>query len=205
MSDSPKTKKPERLFQKRFDEHFAPLKVQEVTPAGFKGLGAYPRREEALVPAAPNHELGRFVQEVREEVVIDSPQVAAKYLLEKVFAPFEQFDQEEIHVLLLNNKNRITHVVMVYRGTVNQALIRSSELFKEAVRANAVSIILAHNHPSGDPTPSPQDAQVTGVANEVARLLDINLLDHIIVGQDRWVSLKEYLGGKFGISNRKEG
>ena len=204
MSDSPKTKKSERLFQEQFDEYFAPLRVQEVTPAGFKGLGAYPRREEVLLAAAPNPELGRFVREVREAVVIDSPQTAAQYLLEKVFTPFEQFDQEEIHVLLLNNKNQITHVVMVYRGTVNQALIRSAELFKEAVRVNAVSIILAHNHPSGDPTPSPQDTQVSSVAHEVAKLLDITLLDHIIVGQDRWVSLKERLGSDFGSSNGKE-
>lgn len=80
---------------------------------------------------------------------------------------------------------------MIYRGTVNAVSIRQAELLKEAVRVNSPSLILSHIHPSGDPTPSPEDVQVTRQVNEAAKLLGIDLVDHIIVGKDTWVSLKE--------------
>lgn len=202
MSNDPQKKRPQRLFQGQFDESFAFSKPQEVTPAGFRGLGSHSQRHEGLVPDTSGSGLGRFVREVREEVVIDSPQAAARYLLEKVFAPFDQFDQEELWVLLLNNKNRITHAAMVYRGTVNTVLIRSSELFKEAVRVNSTALILSHCHPSGDPTPSPNDIQVTTTAYDAAELLGIELLDHVVVGKGRWVSLKER--GYFKVENGEQ-
>jgi DNA repair protein RadC len=69
--------------------------------------------------------------------------------------------------------------------------IRLAELFKEAVRTNAASIVLSHCHPSGDPTPSPKDILMTELALQVANLLEIQLLDHIVVGQNRWVSMRE--------------
>jgi DNA repair protein RadC len=80
---------------------------------------------------------------------------------------------------------------MVYRGTLNTVFVRVAEIFKEAIRMNAASIIVAHCHPSGEPTPSPEDVRITERAVEVGRQLDIDLLDHIIVGKGRWVSLKE--------------
>ena len=80
---------------------------------------------------------------------------------------------------------------MVYRGTVNTAYVRVAEFFKEAVRVNATGIILSHNHPSGKPDPSPEDIETTRRAKEAADILGIELEDHIIVGKDAWVSLKE--------------
>ena len=80
---------------------------------------------------------------------------------------------------------------MIYRGTVNSVIIRPAELFKEAVRHNSTAIILAHNHPTGNPEPSPEDIVFTQTAFRNAKLLEIDLLDHIIIGQDSWVSLKD--------------
>jgi DNA repair protein RadC len=120
------------------------------------------------------------------------PAVAARYLMENIYTPFDKFDQEELWVLLLNNKNWITHEAMVYRGTINTMYVREAELLKEAVRVNAPALILSHCHPSTDPEPSPEDVQVTARTHQAAQMLGLELLDHIIVGgQDRWVSLKE--------------
>lgn len=133
----------------------------------------------------------RFVRLVQEEVVIRSPADAAMHLLNRVYTPFDQFDQEELWTLLLNTKNRATHEVMVYRGTLNTIPVRLAELFKEAIRVNAASLILSHSHPSGVPLPSPEDVQLTEQAIQVGDLLGIPLLDHVVIGQNQWVSLKE--------------
>lgn len=148
-------------------------------------------RRAALELADQAGDTGRFVRKVQEEVVVRAPTDAAHYLVERIFTPFEQFEQEEFWVLLLNTKNRVTHEVMVYRGTTNTVLVRVAEIFREAIRHNAVALILSHCHPSGDPTPSPEDVRVTQMANEAATLLDIDLLDHIVVGEGRWISMKE--------------
>ena len=176
---------PERLHQFRFDAQFGPTNPLDVTPAKFPGL-QFPARRQEHVAA----QLGRFLREVREEVQVISPQAAAQYLVEKVFTPFELFDQEETWVLLLNTKNRITHEAMVYRGTVNNVNIRPLEIFKPAAQINATAIILSHNHPSGDPSPSPEDVAVTRILHQSSQILGVEFLDHIVVGRDRWVSLK---------------
>lgn len=173
---------PERLYQSRFNEHCQPEPFQDVTPEGFAGL-EFDKGREA--------ELSRFVREVSAEVQIISPADAAEYLMKEVFSPFEDFDQEEMWTLLLDSKNNVTHEVMVYRGTVNTVYIREAELLKEAVRINAPALILSHVHPSGSPLPSPEDVNITRLTEEAAKLLDLTLLDHIIVGKDAWVSLKE--------------
>jgi DNA repair protein RadC len=100
-------------------------------------------------------------------------------------------EQEHMRVLLLDTKNRVVAAREVYIGSLNTSLIRVGELFKEAVRANSASLIVVHNHPSGDPTPSPEDVAVTKQIVEAGRLLDIDVLDHLVIGQGRWVSLKE--------------
>ena len=182
---------PERLYQGQFDEGFEPSKHQEVTPKNFVGLSSPRRPGLSLATGQTALELGRFVREAKEHYFVTSPQAAADYLLKNIYTPFEKFDQEEVWVLLLDSKNKITHEVMVYRGSVNKAYIRPVELFKEAARVNAVGVIMSHCHPSGDPTPSPEDTQVTCSAVESATVLGIELLDHIIVGRDRWVSMKE--------------
>jgi DNA repair protein RadC len=100
-------------------------------------------------------------------------------------------EQEEVHTLSLDTRNRVITSTVIYRGSLNSASIRAGEVFKAAIRANAASIIVAHNHPSGDPSPSGDDVRVTQVLVEAGRLLDIDVLDHIIVGQGRFVSMKE--------------
>jgi DNA repair protein RadC len=148
-------------------------------------------RRAALDLTAQSVETRRFVRQVQEEVVVRSPRDAAHHLIECIFTPFEQFEQEEFWVLLLNTKNRVTHEVMVYRGTTNTILVRVAEIFREAIRHNAVALILSHCHPSGDPTPSPEDVRLTQAVNEAASLVEIDVFDHIVLGDGRWISMKE--------------
>lgn len=136
-------------------------------------------------------DLGQHVRVVKEPYSVRQPEDAARYLINQVFAPFEQFRQEHLFVLLLNTKNLITHDVLTYKGTVNSVHIRVAELFMEAVKVNAPSIILSHNHPSGDPTASPDDLRVTELAFEAGKLLEVTVLDHLIIGRNQWLSLKQ--------------
>ena len=103
----------------------------------------------------------------------------------------EALPQEQIRVVLLDTRNHVLDVVMVYQGSANTAVARMAELFRDAVVANAPAVVLVHNHPSGDPGPTPEDVQMTRDAAQAAKLLGIDLLDHIILGQGRFVSLKE--------------
>ncbi len=91
---------------------------------------------------------------------------------------------------LLDTKHRVERVVTVYQGSVNAAQVRVAEVFKEAVRANSPAIAIAHNHPSGDPTPSAADIALTAELAKASELLDIDLIDHLIVGDGRWISLR---------------
>lgn len=104
--------------------------------------------------AAQPVEIGQHVRVVKEPYVIRQPADAAAYLVNQVFVPFHQFRQEQLYVLLLDIRNTITHDVMVYKGTVNSMNIRVAELFMEAVKVNAPSILLSHLHPSGAIDPS---------------------------------------------------
>ena len=100
-------------------------------------------------------------------------------------------EQEEMRLVLLNTKNHVLGIPRVYKGNVNSSLIRVGELFKDAVRENCPALIVVHNHPSGDPTPSPDDIKVTEQIVKAGKLLDIEVLDHIIIGRQRFISLKE--------------
>lgn len=100
-------------------------------------------------------------------------------------------EQEHLRTILLDTKNRVLESPTVYQGNVNSSIIRISELFRQAIRANATALIVAHNHPSGDPTPSPEDIQVTRSIVEAGNLLGVEVLDHLIIGRQRFVSLKE--------------
>jgi DNA repair protein RadC len=121
-----------------------------------------------------------------ERMRIQSPEDIAAILSSDMAA----LDQEELRVVLLNTKNEVLRVVTVYRGSVNAAQIRVSEVFKEAVRQNAPSLVVAHNHPSGDPTPSADDVAVTRELVKAGQLLDIEVLDHLVIGDGRHVSLR---------------
>jgi len=100
-------------------------------------------------------------------------------------------DQEQLRVLVLNTKNQVLAIPTISSGTVNQSQVRPAEVFRPAIRANAPSIIIVHNHPSGDPTPSKEDVSVTRDLVSAGRLLDVDVLDHIVIGMGRFVSLKD--------------
>lgn len=99
--------------------------------------------------------------------------------------------QEQVRVILLDSSQRLIAVATVYIGTLNTSVLRVSELFREAITRNSPALILVHNHPSGDPAPSPEDIELTRTLAAAGDLLDIQVIDHLIIGQPRWVSLKE--------------
>lgn len=99
--------------------------------------------------------------------------------------------QEQLRVVLLDAKNHLLGMTLVYQGGRNAAVIRLADCFREAVRAGAEAIILVHNHPSGDPTPSAADVHLTKEASQAGNLLGIDVVDHIVVGRDGFVSLRQ--------------
>jgi DNA repair protein RadC len=102
-----------------------------------------------------------------------------------------RLEREELRVVILDSKNHVLRVPTVYQGNVSSSLVRVGELYRDAVRLSATSVILVHNHPSGDPTPSPDDLHLTAEALAAGRLLDIDLLDHLVIGHDAYVSLRD--------------
>lgn len=169
--------------------------------ARFKGLGGLTRAgfnelctEHGLGQAKAAQlkaalELGRRLLSTQpeERIVVRSPEDVANLLL----AEMSFLDQEELRVVLLNTKNQVMGILEVYRGSVNTSHIRVSEVFHEAVRENCPALVVVHNHPSGDPTPSEEDIQVTEQLVAAGKLLDIEVLDHLVIGQQKYVSLKE--------------
>lgn len=109
---------------------------------------------------------------------------------ERLVDAMGSLDREELHVLLLDTKNVVLAQRMVYRGNLAGSSVRVGEVFRDAVRACAAAIIVVHNHPSGDPAPSGEDLRITAELAEAGRLLDIELLDHLVVGRGRWTSLR---------------
>ena len=99
--------------------------------------------------------------------------------------------QEQLRVLLLNTRNQVMAQRIVYQGNVNSSIIRPAEVFRAAIIDSAPSIVIAHNHPSGDPTPSPEDVKITRELVEGGKLLGIDLLDHVVIAGDKFVSMKE--------------
>src|SRR3990172_4408405 len=160
------------------------LKMSYADLCKVKGIG--PAKAAQLKAAV---ELGRRIAAASpaEKPTINSPADAANVIMYEMRA----LDQEVVKVLLLDTRNRLIAVVEVYRGSLNTSMIRVGELFREAVKQSAASIIVAHNHPSGDPSPSPDDVAVTRMMVEAGRLLDIPVHDHIVIGQNRFVSLRE--------------
>ncbi|GAB4491608.1 MAG: DNA repair protein RadC [Anaerolineales bacterium] len=134
-------------------------------------------------------ELGRrlTLEAPEERPAINSPADAAALVLYEMGA----LEQEHLRVMLLDRRNRVLETVDLYRGSVNSSQVRVGEIFREAVRKNASALIVIHNHPSGDPTPSPDDVAVTRAILQAGKLLDVDVLDHLVIGAGRWVSLKE--------------
>lgn len=134
-------------------------------------------------------ELGRrlTLASPAERPAIHSPADAAALVQYEMSA----LTQEELRVLLLDTRNRVLRIETIYRGSLNSSQVRVGELFKAAISRNAASLIVVHNHPSGDPTPSPDDVAVTRAIVQAGKLLDIDVLDHLVIGLGKFVSLKE--------------
>jgi len=149
-----------------------------------KGLGT-----AKIVQIKAAFELGRrlMLYAPDERPQIRAPADAANLLM----CEMSLLEQEQFRVMLLDTRNRVLATPTVYAGSLNSAMVRVGEVFREAIRQNSAAIIVAHNHPSGDPSPSPEDVNVTREIIRAGQLLDIEVLDHLIIGQQRFVSLKE--------------
>jgi len=133
-------------------------------------------------------ELGRRLNQQDSEVVrIKSPQDVAAWVMEEL----RYLQQEQFRILLLNTKNVIIACEEVSRGSLNSSIVHPREVFARAIRRSAAAIILVHNHPSGDPTPSQEDINITRRLVEVGRLVGIEVLDHLVIGDGVFSSLKE--------------
>lgn len=125
--------------------------------------------------------------EAQEGLNFSTPASIARYYMEDM----RHAKQENMKLLLLNTKTRLIGEADISKGTVNAAVISPRELFVEALQRNAVSIILLHNHPSGDPTPSKEDVLITRRIHDAGDLIGVELLDHIIIGNNCYISLRE--------------
>ena len=136
-------------------------------------------------------EMGRrmWTEPLQNRPVVRSPADAAELFLPEMAG----LQHEQMRAMLLDTKNRVLGIPMIYQGSVHTTVIRISELFREAIRQNCTAIIVAHNHPSSDPTPSPEDFAVTKELVQAGKLLDVELIDHLVIGsgQQKFVSLKE--------------
>lgn len=134
-------------------------------------------------------ELGRCLSQKQndDKYTVRSPQDAAAYLMPDMIS----LSQEHFVVLFLDVKNQIIHKKTIFIGGLNASIVHPREIFREAVKRSAASIICAHNHPSGVPTPSPEDIEVTKRIQEAGFIIGIELLDHIIIGDHQFTSLKE--------------
>lgn len=136
-------------------------------------------------------ELGRrlAVAQPEERYQIKSPaDAAALVMMEMTF-----LDHEQMRILTLDTKNHVVENITRYQGTVNSTVLRAAEVYRPAVLRNCPGVIVCHNHPSGDPTPSPEDIAVTEQLVQAGRQLDIELVDHLVIGNHRFTSLKERL------------
>jgi DNA repair protein RadC len=152
------------------------------------------RAERGLGPAKTAQlkaalELGRrmILATPEERLVVRSPADVAQLLI----AEMAHLEQEHFRVLYLDTRNRLLGSETIYVGSLNASHIRVGEVFRDAIKRNCATIIVAHNHPSGNPTPSPEDVEVTRRLAAAGDLLNIELLDHLIIGQQRFVSMRE--------------
>jgi DNA repair protein RadC len=149
-----------------------------------RGIG---RAKASAIKAAI--ELGRrlSLEAPEERPSIGSPRDAA----DLVMFEMQALEKEHLRVILLDTRNHVIEIYEVYRGSLNASVVRIPEVFTQAVRRNAASLVVVHNHPSGDPAPSPEDINITRALVQAGKLLEIEVLDHIIIGQGQYTSLKE--------------
>ena len=170
-------------------DHLGELRNKTISEiATIRGIGT--TKAISLLAAI---ELGeRVLQAKTEEIAIASPHDVFSLLCYDV----KDLEQEVLIALFLDVKTNLIAKKRIFIGGLNQSLIHPREVFKYAVKYSAYSIILVHNHPSGDPTPSPQDIDVTKRFMEAGKMLQIELLDHIIIAKDKYLSIKEYQAKK---------
>jgi DNA repair protein RadC len=132
--------------------------------------------------------LGRkLLQPDEVRPTIQSPEDAAQILMPLL----AHREQEYLVVMPLDTRNRVLDVNEIYHGSLNSSMVRVGELFKPALQRNAAAILIAHNHPSGDPGPSQEDVELTRAVVNAGKLLDVDVVDHLVIGLSRWISLKE--------------
>ncbi|WP_010531128.1 RadC family protein [Lentibacillus jeotgali] len=134
-------------------------------------------------------ELGKRMNRYKpdDRYVIRSPEDGADYIMEDM----RLLNQEHFVVLFLNTKNQVIHRQTIFIGSLNASIVHPREIYREAVKRSAASIICAHNHPSGDPAPSQEDIHVTRRLVESGKMIGIELLDHLVIGDRKFISLKE--------------
>jgi DNA repair protein RadC len=134
-------------------------------------------------------ELGRrlAITQPEERVQITSPADAANLLMSEMMF----LEQEQLRVILLDTRNCVLGTPTIYIGSLNTTVVRMGEIFRAGIKENAASLIVAHNHPSGNPSPSPEDVKITKQLIAAGELLDLEIIDHIIIGHGQFVSLKE--------------
>ncbi|MGD6795670.1 RadC family protein [Metabacillus indicus] len=172
----------------RLLNHFEGLRfLKEASVAELTSISGIGEAKAVQVLAAL--ELGRRINRLAYEdrYVIKSPQDGANYVMEEM----RFLLQEHFVCLYLNTKNQVLHKQTVFIGSLNASIVHPREVFKEALKRSAASIICIHNHPSGDPSPSREDIEVTKRLTECGKMLGIELLDHLIIGEQKYVSLKE--------------
>ncbi|MCP8617014.1 DNA repair protein RadC [Salirhabdus salicampi] len=152
--------------------------------SAIKGIG---KAKAATLVAAI--EFGKRIHTIKleEKYVVRQPVDVAGYIMDEL----RHLKQEHFIALYLDTKNQIIHQQTLFIGSLNASIVHPREIFKEAVKRSAASIICAHNHPSGDPTPSQEDIQITKRISECGKMIGIEVLDHIVIGNGRYVSLKE--------------
>jgi DNA repair protein RadC len=152
--------------------------------AQIKGLGPVKG-----VQIAACVELGKRLATYTEDSrpVIRTPQDVANLLMPEL----RDARKEHFKSLLLDVKNRVLKTVTVSVGTLDASIVHPREVFRDALAVSAAAMIVAHNHPSGDPTPSPEDRQVTARLCEAGKVMGIEVLDHVVLGDGRWISLKQ--------------
>ncbi|WP_456279354.1 RadC family protein [Bacillus sp. AK128] len=152
--------------------------------SSIKGIG-----ETKAIQIMAALELGRRMGRLQydDRYVIRSPEDGANYMMEEM----RFLSQEHFVCLYLNTKNQVLHRKTIFIGSLNASIVHPREVFKEAFKRSAASVICLHNHPSGDPAPSKEDIEVTKRLSECGRIIGIELLDHLIIGDQKFVSLKE--------------
>jgi len=167
-----------------FNDLAALARADEVELTTLRGIGP---AQATRIRAA--FELGKrmFTTTQTEHYQVRSPADAANLLLTWI----GHQEQELFAVLHLDTRNRITHREILYKGSLNTSLVRTGEVFKTALRRNCAGIIVAHNHPSGDPTPSSEDIALTRRLVDAGKLMQVEVLDHVIIGHNRFISLRE--------------